>query len=213
MLNLVMKDIVLTKRTMLIGFIYAAMFTFAFREAAFTAGTIMLTYLLMQTSCAYDERSRADLMLNSLPVERGTIVAAKYVSMLAYAAIACAECAVVGLFVRLSGIPLTVQGFNPESLVALLAVTCIFAGVFYPIFFKFGYMKTRYVNVILIAGFFGAGGAILLMMGGEDPVKNLLAALESQPGWAVASVLAGAMLGFVLLSYALSVRLYKGREF
>jgi ABC-2 type transport system permease protein len=213
MLNLVKKDVALTKKTMLFGFIYAAIFAFAFREAAFTAGTIMLTYMLMLTSCAYDDKNRADLMLNSLPVERSTIVVAKYVSILVYAAVACVECALVSLLIRLSGIPLAVQGFNTESFVAMLAVACGFAGVFYPIFFKFGYMKTRFLNVLLFAGFFAIGGVLLLTMGGDDPFKNITVALESQPDWAIASVLAGAMLGFMLLSYMLSVRFYKRREF
>jgi hypothetical protein len=213
MLNLILKDIAIQKRTILFGFLYVTVFVVAFREVAFIAGTVMLVYMLMQTPCAYDDKSRADLMLNSLPVERGTIVAAKYLAMIVYAAIACAEYLLVYLFVKLSGIPLEVQGFSAEGLIGLLAAAGLFSAIFYPIFFRFGYLKTRYVNVVIFAAFFGAGSFALVAFKDSDSLKALFAALESQPGWAIVSAVAGVFLGIALVSYLLSVRFYKRREF
>lgn len=219
MLNLIIKDVAIQRRTLLMGFVYIAIMVLAFGRggpAVFTAGTFAVSFLLMQTPCAHDEKSRAEAMLNSLPIKRGTIVNAKYLSVLLYVLIAMLEYMVVYAAVLLSGLPLKVVPLTLQNVVGLIATVAVFASIFYPIFFRFGYMRTRYINVFLFAGLFGAGSVLSLASGGNtgwQAAKGFMDAISSQPSWLVASGVLGIALGIVMVSYLLSLRFYDRREF
>jgi ABC-2 type transport system permease protein len=219
MLNLIIKDVVLQKRTILIGFIYVAVMALAFSNggaAMFTASTFAVAYLLIQTPCAHDDKSRAEAMLLSLPIRRNTIVAAKYASVLLWALIAVFEYVVLYYAVLLSGLPFRMPPVSADNALSLAAAITVFVSIFYPIFFKFGYMKTRYVNIILFAGLFASGSILVYVLGGEggwQGGKDFAAAIAGQPGWLVACGLLGVLLGAALVSYLLSLRFYSRREF
>lgn len=219
MLHLIIKDIAIQKRTILIGFVYIIIMILAFSNggpAIFTAGTFAVIFLFIQTPCAHDEKSRAEAMLNSLPLKRVTIVSARYLSVLLYILIAVFEYTVIYGLITLSGLPLHVSPLSLENVLGLLAVVGVFSAVYYPIFFRFGYMRTRYVNIFLFAGLFGVGSALVLAFTGKNEwinVKTLLDAINSQPDWLVGLGILGILLGIMLVSYLLSVRFYNRREF
>lgn len=218
MLNLIIKDVVLQKKTMLVGFVYIFVMILAFNNAGtamLTASAFAVAFLLIQTPCAYDDKNRAEAMLNSLPLKRGTIVAAKYLSVALYVLIAVAEYLAIYWIITLLGLPFRVTPLSLETAAGLLVTVALFSSIFYPIFFRFGYMKTRYVNVFLFAGLFGAGSALMAALGDEgwQAAKGFADAVNSQPDWLVALGLLGVMLGIMLVSYLMSLRFYSKREF
>ena len=217
MLNLIIKDVMLLRKTILLGFIYIAVMALAFSgttgPAMFTAAAFAVAFLLIQTPCAYDDKSRAEPMLLSLPIRRETVVRAKYASAGLYLLIAVAQYMLLYGVIQLSGLPLRISGISLESAAGLLAVVVLFASIFYPIFFRFGYMKTRYINVFLFAGFFAGGSALAAVLGGEAWANEVTRTLNSQPEWLLGCGLLGVMLGILLISYCFSLRFYKKREF
>lgn len=217
MLNLLIKDIMLLKKTILIGFIYIAVMALAFNgttgPAMFTASTFAVAFLLIQTPCAHDDKSRAEPMLLSLPVRRDTVVSAKYAAVALYTLIAAAQYLLVYGAVKLTGLPFHMAGVTVESAAGLLLVAVLFASIFYPLFFRLGYMKMRYVNIFLFAGLFAGGGALAAALRGEEWAAQFARALESQPEWLLVCGLVGVMLGMLLISYCLSLRFYRRREF
>jgi ABC-2 type transport system permease protein len=217
MLNLIIKDIMVQKKTILFGALYLFFMILAFSNgggaASFSAGTLALTYLLIQTPCAKDDKSRADYLFNSLPVSRSAIVMAKYVSVLLYIAVAMAEYTIVYFLVKLTMLPIAMAELSLESFVGLLAMAGLFASVYFPIFFKYGYMKTRYVNIVLFATFFAIGSVLLTSIKENTVIQFLSTLLNNQPHWLLGCGVLGILLGVVLASYSLSARFYNRREF
>lgn len=216
MLNLILKDLMVQRKTLLFGFAYILIFSFAFStggSAMFTAGAFAVTYLLIQTPCAHDDKCHADRMLNSLPVSRGTIVAAKFLSVPLYVIIGTLQYLAVYWLVTLTGIPIKVYPATFEAFVGLLAVSAFFASVYYPILFRFGYMKTRYLNVGLFALLFAAGSAVVLAIKNADNLNAVNGFLQSQPPWLLMMGGVGVLLAVALVSYLLSARFYSNREF
>lgn len=219
MLSLILKDLMVQRKTLLFGFIYILIFTFAFStggSAMFTAGAFAVAYLLIQTPAAHDDKCNADRMLNSLPVSRGTIVTAKYLSVALYVAIGAVQYTLVYAIITLAGIPFTVSPPTPEAFIGLLFVAAFFSSVYYPILFRFGYLKTRYLNIVLFAALFSAGSAVVLALKQEDTLPFARAIgdfFTSQPDWLIGCGVVGVLLAMVLASWAISVRVYTRREF
>ncbi len=219
MLNLVWKDLILQRKTLLFGFVYILIFSFAFStggSAMFTAGAFAVTYLLIQTPAAHDDKCHADRMFNSLPVSRAAIVAAKYLSAPLYLLIGSAQYLAVYWLVKLVGIPFTMHPVTLEAFAGLLVVAAVYASVYYPILFRFGYMKTRYLNVGLFALLFATGSALVLAVKNTDGGRladSISGFLASQPDWLIACGLLGVLLALLLGSWLLSARIYRRREF
>lgn len=219
MLNLIIKDLIIQRKMLLFGFIYVLAFMFAFRtgeSAVYTAGVFAVVLMLVQTPCAHDDKCHADKMLNSLPVSRAFIVTAKYLSVAVYLAVGSVQYMAVYGLVRLTGVPMDVYPVTFVAFIGLLFVSAVFSSVYYPIFFRFGYMKTRYLSLFLFAGLFSAGSAVVLSMKGEDslPFGNSLSNFAAtQPGWLLVCGIMGIILALTLASWGLSVRFYGRRDF
>ncbi len=219
MLNLILKDLMVQRKTLLWGFLYVLIFSYAFStggSAMFTAGAFAVAYLLIQTPAAHDDKCNADRMLNSLPISRGMIVTAKYLSVVVYVAIGVVQYIAVYAIVSLIGQPFPVYPATWEAFGGLLFVSAFFASVYYPILFRFGFMKTRYLTIILFAGLFASGSAVVLALKQEDSLPFLSSLGElfnAQPGWLIGCCVAGVMLAMLLVSWSLSVRFYARREF
>lgn len=85
MLNLVMKDIIVQKKSIAFAVLYIFFFIVAFQsvgEMTFTCAITAFSYILVMGGFAYDDKNKADIMLNSLPLKRYNIVLAKYISLL-----------------------------------------------------------------------------------------------------------------------------------
>jgi ABC-2 type transport system permease protein len=87
MFNLVLKDILIQKKTFVLGLFYIPIMAIAFQHSVTSmipAGIVGLTYIVLITACAYDDKYKTDIMLNSLPLHRNSIVLARYMSLFLY---------------------------------------------------------------------------------------------------------------------------------
>lgn len=151
MINLIIKDLKLQKKICIlgIGFYIFMIFTFvsasksipvSFNTLVFNIWyTVMAVYMVCLSvlySDAYDEKNKSHIILNSLPLNRSTIVISKYISLLIY------------LIIYLTAI-LTfsnVLRFLFPNLVSLniigILLSLIFVGltfsIYYPLYFKIG---------------------------------------------------------------------------
>lgn len=206
MLALIKKDFVIQRSTLLIGLAYILLMMFAFAgkgTMAIVVSVVAVTYLLVQTPSAYDSRNNADMLLNSLPLKRSTIVAAKYLTVPIYFALALAEYSVVSLAAGLAGLPAAlVPAPLSLGLIAMMALAvAFFSAIYFPITLRWGYLRTRYVNIILFVAVMALGSG----------ASSLAGELELWvPPTALLSVASALIL---LVSFGLSVRLYARREF
>lgn len=91
MLNLILKDILLQKKTLAFVGLYIVIFMFAFQSigtGAFSAIVIAVTYQMVGAVSNYEDKANSDIVMNSLPLTRKAIVFSKYLSILIYSLIA-----------------------------------------------------------------------------------------------------------------------------
>ncbi|MCG9969458.1 ABC-2 transporter permease [Pelotomaculum terephthalicicum JT] len=86
MLNLILKDILIQKRTIIFALLYGVFIFFAFSKPPFSQciysmGAMGISYILILTALQADFKNNTMVILNSLPVRRSEIVASKYLSM------------------------------------------------------------------------------------------------------------------------------------
>lgn len=219
MYNLIMKDILIQKKQFIFSLAYLAFILIAFQkmgEAMFSMGLVAFTYMLSMTSCAYEDKNKSDIMLNSLPVKRASIVAAKYISVLVYLVIGTLVYEVLTRIIDMLQIPLKAYPLSLETFIGGLVAVCLMTGIWFPIFYKFGYMKMRVANFVLFfLFFFGASFLVDYMQAGNKSswAQSIISFLHAQSAITIAMFFAAAVIIFMLISFGLSVRFYKNREF
>lgn len=234
MLNLVWKDLLILKRILLIAPIYAFcgvfVFSFTMKGAALSFITIMVTYTLLDRACDLDTRSDFEIILNSLPLRRRDIVLAKYLAVFLYAAIAILSCVLAQEMVSVTRIPVLggapINKISLEGLVGALVAMVTFISFYYPIYFKLGYARIKWVGMMLVLSlmfFIPLGGSIIARGLGtvSNPIlRNIIFLigrlgnwLQTQADWEIASYMLVFALILMSASVRLSMRFYARREF
>lgn len=219
MYNLIIKDILIQKKQVAFSIAYLAFILVAFQgmgEAMLPMGLVALTYMLSMTSCAYEDKNKSDIMLNSLPIKKANIVAAKYMSVFVYLAMGVIAYTLFTKIIIVAQIPLKTYPITLEAFIGGLVAVSLMVGIWLPIYFKFGYMKLRVVNFVLFFLFF-FGTSFLTKYFQEQQssqwVQNIINLLNSQENITIALITAVIVIIFLIISYALSVRFYIKREF
>ena len=220
MLNLVMKDIIVQKKSIAFAVLYIFFFIVAFQsvgEMTFTCAITAVSYILVMGGFAYDDKNKADIMLNSLPLKRYNIVLAKYISLFVFMTLGTLVYFILELVLRSTGFsfiktyPITIESFTG----AIFAVS-IMHSFCLPIIFKFGYTKAKVINfVIFFAFFFGVSQLINYIYAKRNVgfAGKAFAFFENKPDYLIALAIIAAAALLLLISYMISLRVYKKREF
>ncbi len=219
MISLIIKDIFTLKKTFIFALLYVPFFMIAFQKmenAMLSAGIVGVTYILVVTACAYDEKSKADILLNSLPVNRFEIVLAKYISILLYAFIAMLEYFFIERLVMVIGIPFSISPVTFESLFGALFAVILMNSIYLPLFFKFGYVKSKIVSFVLFfVFFFGISTVVEIVKNadGNGIIKGYILKIMSQTDFLTAVQFSLFLILIFLGSILISVKFYNKREF
>lgn len=220
MYALLLKDILIQKKFFLttLGYSFFLLIFMGGQGAisgAYIMGSVTLIYLFVQNSCASDEKNNSEIIINSLPITRSSVVISKYLSSIIFIIFNLMIISITGYFLSLLNIgnisPITLQ-----DAAIILPATLFFTAVFLPFFFKFGFQKSRYFTLF---GFlflvFGPSYLINFIM--ENPeitwVNRLLTFLENSPSWLLGLAGAAGAASLLLLSVIISIRFYKKRAF
>ncbi|GEM_PF-5398143 len=163
MLNLLKKDLLLQKRVSMIYLVFIIFFLASspFDEATLLMAVLVVTYIVTFNSIGLEEKSEAGVLLNSLPLKRSTIVLSKYVMIYLLALFVFALKWLIGAVMRVAGFGSLIQDSDwslASILMALIVVTLMYAFNF-PIVFKYGYLKSRFISsLIYFVLFFGTMG-------------------------------------------------------
>ena len=168
------------------------------------------------TSCAYEDKNKSDIMLNSLPIKKANIVAAKYMSVFVYLAMGVIAYTLFTKIIIVAQIPLKTYPITLEAFIGGFVAVSFMTGIWLPIYFKFGYMKLRVLNFVLFFLFF-FGTSYLTKFFKEKQnsqwVQDIINFLNSQGNIRIALIIATMVIIFLIISYGLSVRFYSKREF
>ncbi|NLY43545.1 MAG: ABC-2 transporter permease [Clostridiaceae bacterium] len=219
MLSLILKDILVQKKQIIFALAYIIIVMVAFQSfgaAMFPAGMVAFTYILIITSCAYEDKNNSHIVINSLPVSRWEVVLAKYLSAIVFLTMGIVAYIIIKQIVVISGIPLKTYPITIEYLVSAVFSFSLMNAVYLPIFFKFGYMKSKMVNFILFFTFF-FGGSTLVGFISDSRQKEWVSIIENNLNklspQSIAVIIISVSVILLAVSYGVSVKLYNGREF
>ncbi len=218
MLNLIIKDILIQKRQLTFSLLYLGFAIIAFQsfgEVMFSAGIVAFIYMLSMTACANEDKVKSDIMLNSLPIKRVNIVLQKYISIYIYFIMGTIIYIVFSKLLQFLQIPIKTYSLALEVFLAGFMASSFMAGLYFPLYFKFGYMKMRIVNFVLFFLIFFGISLLSKYMQGSTSLQffyNINVLWENNKMLFIAA----AALIFVTLmavSLGLAVYFYKKREF
>ena len=159
MYNLIIKDLKLLKKIIIFGGGYGillAVIQGSNEDAGFFSQgfggfyTIFMTYASFVYSNGYDDKNKAYMFINSLPIDKPNIVISKYLSLVFYSTFYyifySLNCFIVNLFTHS-----TSKTFDVRVLCILLLINLLIFGIQYPLYFKYG---TNYLHIFRLVGFF-----------------------------------------------------------
>ncbi|HHT42299.1 MAG TPA: ABC-2 transporter permease [Firmicutes bacterium] len=212
MITLVLKDLLLQKKILTTMFIYVFIFSFAFRSLGEYQPVAIITgvsYMLVMFAGAWEDKNNADRLWNSLPVSKWQIVGSKYLSVLAYVALASAATWITMTVLSLVNVSVAMGAVSLVSIAAGAVSVLLLSSFYLPIYFALGYIKSRYLNFVIYFAFLFLANALSGLVGRLSAVPFL-----ANAGSAVLLGLGvGSMALVIAVSFVLSLRLYTRREF
>lgn len=216
MFNLIIKDILIQKKTVLFTFVYMIFLIVFLKEAGFVSAMVMISYILVITGFSLEEKNKSDIMLNSLPIKRRNIVLAKYLSIFLYIGVGIAAYFLTTIVIKLLGSPITIHPVTLEEMIGALFAITLLNGIYLPVIFKVGYTKSRIVVLVLFfLTFFGGAALAKITSKTQDNIfiKTIVSFFTSKSDMQILVYLLGAIIIMFLGSFLLSVKLYESREF
>lgn len=219
MFSLVMKDILIQKKTIALSLAYMIFFIIAFQHMGgngFISAVVAVVYLLVNTALAYDDKNKAEVMLNSLPIKRRDLVSAKYISIFVYSIMEVVFYFLASLLIKVTGIPVQLSNITPLGIISGLFSVVLLNSIYLPLFFKMGYIKSKWFSFILFFIFFF--GVVSLMEHFQRGIENgatgvIFSFLRNASDIQVLFSISVVVLILALVSYAVSIILYNNREF
>ncbi|KLU67027.1 hypothetical protein DEAC_c09610 [Desulfosporosinus acididurans] len=228
-LNLIKKDLFILKKSLWIPIFYGFFALIAFvnlKSGVLSAVFVGVAYSLITQACAQDEKNKSEIMVICLPLLRRDIVLAKYFSAFLYGIIGLFSYLLAQVVVSFLGISLEVQKITIPGLIGAASALIILVSIYFPLYFKFGYLRSRMFGMILFfACFFSIpfAAGLLAHSPGIDHSQLLQTAsaallkfavwLKFQTDWQIGCYLAALNIIMFSLSAGLSLRFYAHREF
>ena len=138
----------------------------------------------------------------------------KYLSIFVYAVIGLAAGIVIVMINNIFGLGEIVRYPAGKDLLGALCGIVIIGATYYPLYFKFGSIKTRLLNVIVILAIFliPAGLVWLVEKYSQGAAYNMLTRVLSSPDWLQVVVSGVVFLMIFMVSLAGSLRIYENKD-
>lgn len=209
MFNLIMKDIRIQKKDKTVFMFILLNIVNAFIFQNNCATTILLCflsiYLLAVYANAYDFKYNSELMINSLPVNRKVVVAAKYLSVFLFLICAILITLIVGSLLHFIAPNLVSKTIDINTIFLEFFIVCIYFSIFFPFYYKLGYLKSRWVNFIIMAVL-----SSLISFANEILKNNTTFGVDF--GLLQRILLTAIPIIFIVVSFFISIKIYLNKE-
>jgi ABC-2 type transport system permease protein len=216
MLGLVLKDFLIQKKyvaTAVTLYPLVAIISFSnIQNSILAFGTMVIPYILILGAFYADEKSKADVFINSLPVSKSDVVQARYITLVI--------CIVIGVLIMPVYIKLadTFNLFDSSGMIniqkAIMAAS--FAAIIYsleiPLFFKYSMNKMRIISFIVIFVCVALLGAIGGMLN-EPEVVAFINTMMTLPSIYTNFIMLLITALIFLISLNISIKFYGNKEF
>ena len=156
MLNLVKKDLKLSKKINIFAVIYAlfiaamglTMPDHPVANILYVLGMVILIFISVIYTNGYDDKYKSEIILNSFPIDRRDIVKGKYITLIVYILIGCSAILIFTNIILKLGIITYGRGANIWNAIFATNISLMFYSIYYPFYFKLG-EGLRSFNTIL----------------------------------------------------------------
>ena len=222
MFNLIIKDIMIQKKMILYTLLYATFAPIVFFSMGpgglglYVLPPMATTYMFISFAVKYDEKNNSEVILNSLPLKREDIVISKYISIFVFGAVGLVYSILIGFIGKATGLPIFDSTISLLHIVLVLTSVCIFSSIFFPVYFKFGYIKMNFFNVILIMLIVFIP-SLAIEYAGSNPnnilVEKITYFINNTSSLTQNSLVLIIALILFLISLMISIRIYNNKEF
>lgn len=221
MYNLILKDLLIQKKTFIFAAFYSFIVFFAFKEptfsvAMYTMGIVTISYLFVMSAVAYDDKNKSEIILNSLPLKRSHIIIAKFLSIFVYVALSSIMIALIGLVLKFTGFFTYIRFINLIDILASFISVGILSSFYLPLYYKFGRINIQIFNIFLFFIIFLSPAFISKYFKentSSQIVKDILTTLNSMPDWLFTSIFSAAILIFMFISMLITIKIYNNKDF
>ena len=214
MLNLIIKDIVIQKKTFLYAFILAIASSTNFMNPGpngfilYVFSPIFINYMFINFALSYDDKNKSEIALNSLSIKRNDLVIAKYISIFAFAAIGIIYSIAIAFTGKIVGLSMFTTTITLNNIVTVLICTCIYNSILFPIYFKLGYVKSQIFTVILLF-------LIMIAFSNSNNIvgQKFIQFINNSSSLKLNSLALITSLIFFVISLLISIHIYNNKEF
>ncbi len=210
MLQLLTKDIRISKKYLLLGFIGIGVSLFllsdAFEGLPLALPAALFSYVFIVTTSKSDEKNNNGRMLASLPLRRRDIVNAKYGGILMFTALAFLMTLFWRVFAFIIFPEADITWFSSHSIYITLIILFVYFAIYFPIFFAFGSRIIQILEYIVAVVLLVTPLIFLRYLGDPEIILDNLS-LGNTPFW-----VGGICLVIVFVSWLISIFVYERRN-
>lgn len=204
MFNLMKKDLILQKRLLIV---YVVLLIIYLRsDLSIVFSVVMISSLFVINSHYYDEKDKANILLNSLPYSRKEVVSSKYIGALLFAVIVMLVYVIGQYFVDSSFVNLSYK-----QIISCFIGTMLFTAFYLPFFYKF----TQQYLLVAFSGFF------VIVIITVQPISEFIMSnfqetiqlLQSMATIQLYSIMTILVIIIYSFSWILSIKIYSNKAF
>lgn len=212
MFNLAFKDIILQMKYFILSILIVLGLSLLNRNAFFILCIpAAAVYMGVAYSCMYDDKNNTEIIFASLPMKRSSIVLSKYVSLLYFLIISVFFTVIFLSVVKMSGF-MKVSTINSEEMIASCIPAVLLASIYFPIYFKFGYMDSKYIAIGLFMFMFFAPSLLLSSASIKKNFFQALIYIKNKPVFTIDAAMILLIAAIMIISALISVNIYKNKD-
>lgn len=216
MVNLIFKDILIQKKTVMYMLLYIVFAIFFMQgvgsNALYVLITVTIAFTVSSGAFAIDEKYGSEKVMASLPITRNQMVQARYLSVFVYAAASILIMASIGAVANLLNIQFIKLNYITPSVIKKILVSCVLVtSISYPVYFKFGYTKARIASFIIFFAFFTSVVTVAENVS-DGEASSFLSFINGLSSGSLQLVGGLVLLLVFVVSYFISINCYESKE-
>lgn len=217
MLKLILKDFLIQKNFFIkYVLLFAIISIFAtidleYKNASLIVGSVSIAYILITTAFAIDDKSKGQVIINSLPISKVEIVISKYISIFIFSIVGMITMILVSIPFKLLNSSILNNSLHLYDIKIIIIYTVVFFSINYPIYFKIGYVNASKFNIFMYLGGFFAS-YIFVKNSNIQPLKSIIYFLKNT-NEIILNIIIILLLSIICISsIILSIKFYIKRD-
>lgn len=219
MISLIKKDLKLSVKVNIFAVIYALFISatglisdnLILSNLLYVLGIVILTFVSVIFTNGYDDKYKSEVVLNSFPIDRRSIVRGKYITLIVFVTISSGAIILFTNILPMFNIIDSIGSANMHTAILAASIILLFYSIYYPFYFKIGeglktFNSVLWILLMIGPAMIGRGFKALDQRGLLDKLMNIdLGTINLY------------LLGISLIIYYISLQISKGiymrREF